>query len=149
MFLIFFSRSQYAHDDKWTLKECVNDANLVESFITTTFATHSICRLDNEAATRQDILHNFRSHLIENPNINPGDTIVFYFAGHGSRVAAPLGWQSNDGLIETICPYDQRALVNGVEQGVPGIPDVSIAALLRELARRRGNNIVSITPGVY
>jgi hypothetical protein len=126
----------------------VNDANLIESFITTTFTTHSIRRLDNEAATRQDILDNFRSHLIENTNINPGDIMIFYFAGHGSRVTAPVGWQSNDGLIETICPYDQRALVDGVVQGAPGIPDVTIAALLRELVRSRGNNIVSIMPGI-
>ncbi|KAJ7930626.1 caspase domain-containing protein [Mycena leptocephala] len=144
VFALIVGIDKYAYDEKWTLKECVNDANLIESFITTTFATHSIHRLDNEAATRQDILHNFHSHLIENPNINPGDTIIFYFAGHGSRVAAPEGWQTNDGLIETICPYDQRALVNGVEQGVPGIPDVTIAALLRELARRRGSNITVI-----
>ncbi|KAJ7919726.1 hypothetical protein B0H13DRAFT_2428768 [Mycena leptocephala] len=135
---------KYAHDDRWRLNECVNDANLIESFITTTVATHSIRRLDNEAATCQDILDNFHSHLIENTNINPGDTIIFYFAGYGSRVTAPVGWQSNDGLIETICPYDQRALVNEVVQGVPGIPDVTIAALLRELARSRGNNITVI-----
>ncbi|KAJ7027245.1 hypothetical protein C8F04DRAFT_1122868 [Mycena alexandri] len=117
--------------------------------LSTTFATHSIRRLENEAATRQDILHNFHSHLIENIDINPGDAIIFYFAGHGSRVTAPAGWQSNDDLIETICPYDQRVSVNGVTQGVPGIPDITIAALLRELARNRGNNITVILDCCY
>ncbi|KAJ6505615.1 caspase domain-containing protein [Mycena vulgaris] len=149
VFALIIAIDKYAHDARWRLKECVNDANLIESFITTTFTTHSIRRLDNEAATRQDILDNFQSHLIENTNINPGDTIIFYFAGHGSRVTAPVGWQSNDGLIETICPYDQRTLVNGVVRGVPGIPDVTIAALLRELAHRGGSNITVILDCCY
>ncbi|KAJ7489709.1 hypothetical protein B0H11DRAFT_2012144 [Mycena galericulata] len=149
VFALIIAIDKYAYDKTWSLNECVNDANLIESFIKTTFATHSIRRLDNEAAKRQDILHNFRSHLIENPNINPGDAMIFYFAGHGSRVTAPVGWQSNDGLIETICPYDQRALVNEVVQGVPGIPDVTIAALLRELERTRGSNITVILDCCY
>jgi hypothetical protein len=38
------SRSQYAYDETWRLNECVNDANLIESFITATFTTHSIRR---------------------------------------------------------------------------------------------------------
>ncbi|KAJ7742022.1 caspase domain-containing protein [Mycena metata] len=144
VFALIIAIDKYAHNDSWKLNECVNDANLIESFITTTFTTHSIRRLDNEAATRQDILDNFRSHLIENTNINPGDTIIFYFAGHGSRVTGPVGWESNDGLIETICPYDQRARVNEVVKGAPGIPDVTMAALLHELVSSRGNNIIVI-----
>ncbi|KAJ7252007.1 hypothetical protein C8J57DRAFT_1077638 [Mycena rebaudengoi] len=144
VFALIIAIDEYAYDETWRLNECVNDANLIESFITATFTTHPIRRLDNEAATRQDILDNFRSHLIENTNINPGDIIIFYFAGHGSRVPGPVGWVSNDGLIETICPYDQRARVNDVVQGVPGIPDVTIAALLRELVHSRGNNITVI-----
>ncbi|KAJ7016293.1 hypothetical protein C8F04DRAFT_1163119 [Mycena alexandri] len=126
------SRWQYANDDRWSLDECVNDANLVESFIKTTLL---------RVSTSWTIFH---SHLIENTNINPGDAIIFYFAGHGSRVTAPTGWESNDDLIETICPHDQRISVNEVVQGVPGIPDVTIAALLRELARCKGNNITVI-----
>ncbi|KAJ7191621.1 caspase domain-containing protein [Mycena pura] len=144
VFALIVGIDKYANDERWTLNECVNDANLIESFIVTTFATPSICRLDNKAATRQAILDNFRSHLIENIDITPGDTLIFYFAGHGRRVTAPVGWQSNDGRIEAICPYDQRALVNEVVQGVPSIPDVTIAALLRELARSKGNNITVI-----
>ncbi|KAF7359688.1 hypothetical protein MVEN_00693200 [Mycena venus] len=144
VFALIVGIDKYANDERWSLHKCVNDADLIESFIKTTFATSSIRRLDNEAATRQDILDNFRCHLIDNINIIPGDPIIFYFAGHGRRVTAPVGWQSNDGVIETICPYDQRALVNEVVQGVPGIPDVTIAALLRELARCKGNNITVI-----
>jgi hypothetical protein len=46
------SRSQYAYDERWSLNKCVNDANLIESFIATNFATPFICRLHNEAAKR-------------------------------------------------------------------------------------------------
>ncbi|KAJ6553745.1 caspase domain-containing protein [Mycena vulgaris] len=146
VFALIIAIDKYAYNETWSLKECVNDANLIESFITTTFTTHSIRRLENEAATRQDILDNFQSHLIENTNVNPGDTILFYFAGHGSRVTAPVGWESNDGLIETICPHDQR---DEAAQGAPGIPDVTIAALLRELARNKGDNITVILDSCY
>ncbi|KAJ6505606.1 hypothetical protein DFH09DRAFT_1439004 [Mycena vulgaris] len=142
VFALIIAIDKYAYNETWSLNECVNDANLIESFITTTFTTHSIRRLDNEAATRQDILDNFQSHLIENTNVKPGETIIFYFAGHGSRVTAPVGWESNDGLIETICPHDQR---DEAAQGAPGIPDVTIAALLRELARNKGDNITLLT----
>ncbi|KAJ7712630.1 caspase domain-containing protein [Mycena metata] len=149
VFTLIVGIDKYAYDETWNLDECVNDAKLIESFITTNFATPFICRLHNEAAKRKDILDNFRSHLIENINIKPGDAIIFYFAGHGSRVTAPDGWRSNDDLIETICPYDQRVSVNGVIQGVPGIPDITIAALLRELARNCGNNITVILDCCY
>ncbi|KAF7333993.1 hypothetical protein MVEN_02303900 [Mycena venus] len=130
VFALIIAIDKYACNETWNLNECVNDAKLIGSFIETTFITTSICRLYNEKATRQAILDNFRSHLIENVHINrPGDSIIFYFAGHGSRVTAPVGLESNDGLIETICPYDQR---DETAPGAPGIPDVTIAALLRD-----------------
>lgn len=108
----------------------------------------------NESATRQAILDNFDSHLINNPKINdpaikPGDAIIFYYAGHGSRVSTPEGWPHiegwtrNDGFIETICPYDERTYdANG--RFTHGIPDLTFKILLLRLAASKGNNIVSI-----
>ncbi|KAJ7721378.1 caspase domain-containing protein [Mycena metata] len=147
VFALIIAVDKYAYNESWSLNECVKDAELIVSFIQTTFDTSSIYRLYNEKATRQSILDNFRSHLIDNIYMNkPGDIIIFYFAGHGSRVTAPVGWQSNDGFIETICPYDQR---DEAAQGAPGIPDVTIAALLRELARNKGDNITVILDCCY
>jgi Caspase domain len=64
--------------------------------------------LTNEGATRYAILSSFENHLVQNNRIKKGDPIVWYYAGHGSRVEAPSGWLTGDNMIETICPYDEQ-----------------------------------------
>ncbi|KAK7461775.1 hypothetical protein VKT23_008207 [Stygiomarasmius scandens] len=99
--------------------------------------------LVNEDATRAGIISNFESHFIKNSEINCEDAMVFFFAGHGSRVDAPDGWRTSDGKIETYCPYDDGTKdTNG--HYIPGIPDLTMKALIRKLAAKKGNNIVII-----
>ena len=71
--------------------------------------------------------------------------MIFYFAGYGSRVYAPKGWEAGaiDGQIETLCPVDDGA--DGTRAGIPGIPDLTINALLSKLAVEKGDNVVSVT----
>ncbi|KAJ7627208.1 hypothetical protein FB45DRAFT_868444 [Roridomyces roridus] len=74
-----------------------------------------------------------------------GDTpMIFFFAGHGSRVeATTTSPVSADGKIETICPHDEHDTdVDG--QYVHGIPDYVLLALLCTLADRKGDNITVI-----
>ena len=103
--------------------------------------------LENDEATRTEILCLFDSHLLNNPKIqkekNP--TLILYFAGHGGRVAGPKGWKTNDGNVETICPVDDFTPdANG--KMIMGIPDFTLNAKLDQLAENKGNNIVCCSP---
>ena len=106
----------------------------------------------NESATRDNIITAFTSHLLNNERIVQDDIILVFYAGHGDSVEAP-GWNTDGRKVETICPYDvtafseqtRRLLEVGDAHAVPptyGIPDRTINALLRQLAKNKGDNIV-------
>jgi Caspase domain len=99
--------------------------------------------LVNGGATRTKILDAWKTHLVDNDSIRNGDTILIFFAGHGSRVQAPDGWPSTHGVIETICPQDEGCK-NHPDEIVHGLPDLVINMLLHRLAAAKGNNIVRI-----
>jgi uncharacterized caspase-like protein len=128
---------------------CLSDRTGVSGFLQTVPASveqKSIVILQDKAATRNNIIDVFKAHLINNRNIEKGDTIVFYFAGHGSRQQVPRkwldeGWVAEDGMIETLCPCNYAP--EGTD-AVPGIPDRTFVALLERLARDKGNNIVCL-----
>jgi len=96
----------------------------------------------DKSATRDAIISAFR-RLIYDPTIRNGDTIIIFYAGHGSRVEAPSDWPSADGKIETICPHDERA-TDGHNNFIHGIPDRTINWMLHQLAAAKGNNITVI-----
>ena len=97
----------------------------------------------DERATRSALLNGFQHHLIENNNIERGDAMVIFYAGHGSRTDAPTGWVADDNKVETLCPHDERTIgYDGKE--IFGIPDRTIGSLLRRLAACKGDNIVRI-----
>jgi hypothetical protein len=108
----------------------------------------AIVVLTNAQATRRAILDAFTAHLIENREIVPGDAILFHFSGHGSRGPAPEGWtvaSDSEREIELIVPVDavrDPSLARGGEEG--GIPDRTLGALLRRLAREKGNNVTVV-----
>jgi Caspase domain len=128
------------------LKGCKNDVESIVLFLEDTFTKPSIKRLINKEATGQRIRDAFKTHLSDNGDIKQGDVMVFYFAGHGSRVEAPEGWVTPDGRIETICPCDQAPLnpapapEPGSRVGRGGIPDHEINVWLRKLAEKHANN---------
>jgi hypothetical protein len=62
---------------------------------------------------------------------------------HGARTGAPEGWSTASRTVETFCPTDESTL-DAEGRLIPGIPDVTVNALLRILARHKGNNIVSV-----
>lgn len=80
--------------------------------------------------------------LIEHKDIERGDAIIIFYAGHGSEAKAPPGWASDNGKIETICPYDEQTIAD--KKFVFGITDRTFNGLLRKLADAKGDNIVRI-----
>ncbi|KAJ6622364.1 hypothetical protein B0H10DRAFT_1910167 [Mycena sp. CBHHK59/15] len=145
-FLLSISINEYESRSIPNLKGCLNDAEAIKTSLERIFGPSpeaAILFLANAGATRAAILSAFHAHLIDNPKIERGDRIVIFFAGHGSRVRAPIGWAAPSGLVRIICPSD---LLMPDSEGRPihGIPDVTINALLRILAREKGNNITFV-----
>ena len=104
-----------------------------------------ISTLFDEQATRSAIIQAFK-HLSKDHRIKDGDPIFIFYAGHGGQKTPHPDWGEPNEKIEVIVPYDctddsdEETPPSGF---VPSIPDITIAALINEIAREKGNNIVS------
>ncbi|KAF8489299.1 caspase domain-containing protein [Gautieria morchelliformis] len=131
------------------LKGCKHDVDLIEQFLKNTFKGHSIKRLVDGEATSDMILTTFKEHFTMNTKIGEEDVMLFYYAGHGSRIKAPDGWVTQDGQIEIICPYDQDTMGKELER-ICGISDHKLNEMLRKLSSiKHNNNIVAIFDSCY
>jgi hypothetical protein len=131
---------KYSNQGPNHLKGCVNDTHFFIDYLLDCFKLgspdHCIKHLKDSEASREAILKAFEDHLINNDRVDKGAPIIFYFAGHGGRQKTNReGWVSHQSKVEVICPYDVAS--------EHGIPDYTLAALLRRLEYTRGDNIVS------
>ncbi|KAE9391513.1 hypothetical protein BT96DRAFT_1024042 [Gymnopus androsaceus JB14] len=106
-------------------------------------------------ATRKEIISAFETHFIHNEKIPPNSPLLFYYSGHGGRLAAPSGWP----VLESFDEHNKR-LETKVEVLVPSdctndcdkdgrpsvhtIPDRTINSLLLSTAQKHGDNITII-----
>ena len=146
LFALIVAINVYKNKGIRPLQGSVNDGNAFRKFLGETLHVpdDQVMMLVDDKATRAGILKAFFEHFIENSDIKRGDTIVFFFAGHGDRMEAPPSWQTGgvDGLmVETICPYDESTEEWGGDY-VFGIPDRTFEGLIRRLAHEKGDNIV-------
>ena len=82
-----------------------------------------------DAATRNNILAALYDHLRDNPDIQIGDNILFYFSGHGARYSmSPADFPAVDRhrgsdpvYVEALCPADRSAHTPGPRLA-PGFP---------------------------
>ncbi|PVF92206.1 hypothetical protein CPB86DRAFT_744545, partial [Serendipita vermifera] len=135
--------NKYASPSVSQLRGAVADAEAVKLYLTGDLKVpkDNIKTLKDEKATRIDIIKGIR-WLIENPSIRRDDPILIFFAGHGGEGPAPVHWDARRSTVQFIAPHDY--LTGKGRQRVHGIPDLSIARLLTELAMAKGNNIVVI-----
>ncbi len=99
------------------------------------FPVDNICLLVDEEATRQAFVDGWRRHV---GRATQGDTVVYYFAGHGSQTTDFDGPQDEpDGMDETFLLHDSRA-------NVPELLDDEFNALLAEAYQRTTNITVLI-----
>ncbi|MBD1874978.1 caspase family protein [Nodosilinea sp. FACHB-131] len=91
------------------LRGCLTDVRMQKELLIHRFGFDpaNILTLENQAATRQNLLDAFESHLID--QAQPGDVVVSHFSGHGSLVrdpdpisTAPAGYNGS------LLPYDAR-----------------------------------------
>jgi hypothetical protein len=146
LFGLIIGINKYQSDGILNLQGCKTDGQSIIDLLSQKFhirSSHFLCLAD-EKATRSAIIDGFQRHLIENKNIEHGDIMIIYYAGHGSRATAPNGWVADENKVETICPHDERTLdCNGEE--IFGIPDRTISGLLRKLCKFKGDKVVRMT----
>jgi hypothetical protein len=135
---------QYELKDRFIrLDGCMHDGTAIKDFLTEKLKVPDshIKFLKNSDATRHSILTSFDDHLINNPAIQENDAIVIYFAGHGCVVEPPEDWSTNGRKVEALCPYDAET-IDGESGRVYVIPDRTLGTKFRQLACKKGNNIV-------
>lgn len=110
------------------LDGCVNDATLMQQILKDRFGfpPANVVFLKDRDATRDRILEEFKRHLID--SASPGDTSLFYYAGHGSQVKN-LGSPEAGQMDETLVPVD-------VPQGARDIRDKEMARLYRAATQK-------------
>lgn len=117
------------------LKGSVNDVNAMKEILEGQygFKKQDVKVLINSEATRANILKTFESWLIS--GTRPGDTVFFYFSGHGTQVPDQNG-DEEDGLDEALCAWDVLTIGarSVAEAGI--IIDDEIGILLRKLEKR-------------
>ncbi|QCG93090.1 DUF4384 domain-containing protein (plasmid) [Azospirillum sp. TSA2s] len=101
---LIVSINEYAKDP-WKLRGAVNDGKNIERLLRGPlgYRPDQIKELFDQAATRDAILSNFRSWLID--ATKPGDEVFFYFSGHGYQQPDTNG-DEEDGLDETLVAAD-------------------------------------------
>ena len=105
------------------LNGCVNDArDMANTLVICGFPALSVRILTNHNASKANIISNLTNLVTTSKK---GDSIVFYYSGHGTRVANIGADFEVDGLDDAICPHDFASA------GV--IRDDEFAAILKKL----------------
>ncbi|KAG6910102.1 hypothetical protein DXG01_013155 [Tephrocybe rancida] len=122
------------------LSGAVNDANAVDTFLTTKVGASKdrIVNLRDDEATREGIMNALRS-LAHNSDIGPRDPIFIYYAGHGSEV--PTSGTRDE--IKMFLPHDFKLQGPEDAQG-QGVLGVELSLTFADLARSKSNNITMI-----
>ena len=107
---------QYVSSNIPNLSGCVADAQSMQKYLVDSLAVpmDHILLLTDDNATRQAILQAFQMHFINNDRITKGNTMLFYFAGHGSQFNAPAGWTTDDRKVVATALSSRRNLAGVV-----------------------------------
>ncbi|PBK65533.1 hypothetical protein ARMSODRAFT_872231, partial [Armillaria solidipes] len=84
--------------------------------------------------------------LSTNTDIQHGENILIYFAGHGTTYECADYYQKETaaalGTIEALCPMDRGPKPTAT--GIPDISDREINTILAEIAKKKGNHTTFI-----
>ena len=129
----------------------VPDADAVRDYLQKNLGVPSsqIRNLRDNEATRTGIIDGINT-FSHNDEIEEGDPILIYYAGHGGLADTPKDWLVwNTDKIELLVPHDHSSLDGNP---IHGIPDRTLGVLLSQLAIVKGNNIVrpnNYPPRIY
>ncbi|KDR80085.1 hypothetical protein GALMADRAFT_92295, partial [Galerina marginata CBS 339.88] len=144
LFALLVGINTYESSDFLDLRSAVQDAFRYKEYLTDRLRVpeSQIQVLTNEEASRAAILRGFIS-LKEDPQIQEGDPIFIFYAGHGAELESPPGWESGrpNNMIQMLVPQD---FCSDIGKVIPGIPDRTVGALLEDIAEKKGNNITVV-----
>jgi len=88
---------------------CESDARMVRDLLLSRIGVPAanVRTILGREATAQAILDGLRNML---KNSKPGDSVLFYYSGHGSQITDDNGDEKDDRLDEVLCPYDFKFL---------------------------------------
>ena len=154
IFALIVGIDSYKSGYTWNLQSSTHDAKQIRNWLTKDLHVPSdhISLLLDRKATRENLQAELIRHFLQNPAIQPGDAMLFYFAGHGSSIEAPPGWYETDDLSEednnvvnVLCTYDHDCRrKDGSEGRTVGISDRALLSFMDDLAIEKGNNITLI-----
>jgi hypothetical protein len=125
-------RNDAADASRWDLLEwgnldgSLNDVESVHELLASPkfgFAENNIHIVEEEKATREGILQAMKKYLLDEPN--RGDTVVFYYAGHGS--------QRYNSLTDKPFHLDETIVPSDASSGAFDIRDKEIARLFNQI----------------
>lgn len=131
--------NEYSADPRrYNLEGCENDADMMKQLLIYRFDfdPKDIKVIKSRNATLGDIRREMENHLIK--GTKPGDLVVFFYSGHGTRVPEKIQGYSSDGYEEAICPSDAVPVKNNAKNV---LFDVDIGDLLEKIPT---DNIVVI-----
>jgi len=139
IFAYIIGINDYEAKEVPNLRACVEDGKKFEDFLRARFRDQAlqIQSLYNEEATHDAMLSLF-TEASADPSIQKGDLVIFFYAGHGSRMPGPEGWEAR---IETICPCDVDTTKDGT--AIYGIPGFVVGTVMTNLANTHEANVVS------
>ncbi len=151
--MLFVGVDHYAYTVP-NLKGTVNDVDHIKKALHDTYGwqvdqpiarscptpvtTDTSVTLTNDCATRDAILGALGTLITAS---SEGDTVLFYYAGHGSQIRDTKHHDQASGWLDTILPYDAR----DPKFSVPTeIVDEELNVIIQNANRVQGANIVTI-----
>ena len=148
VFAVIIGIDTYKSGNVSNLRSCAKDAKKISQWLLNDLGVpkEHIRLLLNSKATKSNVEDTIMEHLVNNPDIEHGDAMFIYFAGHGSQLSAPADWfhdKEPGGFVDILCTYDHDT-IDSSGQRLVGISDRSMQALLDELAEVKGDNITFV-----
>ncbi|KZT00946.1 uncharacterized protein LAESUDRAFT_503342 [Laetiporus sulphureus 93-53] len=143
MWAVIIGITNYKHGSNSPALGATADADAFHECLERRFGVPSdhIVKLLDDHATRKNIIDSLYDHLKVNERIRPGDAIIVFFAGHGSRYKSP--WHSDE-FIEAIMPVDRGQSETPNGEQVQDISDRELNLFFAELRDVKGGNIIII-----
>ena len=113
---------------------CESDARMVRDTLVSRIGVPAanVRTILGREATAQAILDGLRNML---KNSKPGDSVLFYYSGHGSQITDDNGDEKDDRLDEVLCPYDFKFLPGRRAQNA--VVDDQLDEILTTMAKDR------------
>lgn len=127
------------YTDITDLSGAIQDARMMEAYVLKTLRVESGRILTIFDATRNDLLHHLSEHFAQ---ANRGDTLLFFYAGHGASYPLYNTGITGGAAIEAICPSNRGPKSDG--SVIQDISDRELNAIFSTISHRVGPNITVI-----